>query len=50
MKQPRCPFRNSCPFASACKDHSWFCVWGFWAVLLAGFAAVTLMVWRAAQG
>jgi hypothetical protein len=50
MKERRCPFSKNCPYHEVCKDHSWFCVWGFWVVLAAGFTVISVIVWRAAQG
>jgi hypothetical protein len=49
MATARCPFHKGCPFSEACKDHKWFCVWGFWAALAGGFIVITVIVWQAAH-
>lgn len=47
MKAGRCPFRHGCSYAEACKDHSWLCIWGFWAAIAVSLGVVSWLVWRA---
>lgn len=46
MSTGRCPFKSKCPHSEACQDHTWFCVWVFWAVPVVALAVVTYLMWQ----